>query len=211
MLTGTRYLFSGKELPSLRSWMETHASLNVDWASPSQPHPKLPAPVRNEEFLKAIQGKYTRISFSDPERLLHTHGHTAQEMFALKFGKFDRVPDAVVWPGGHEHVEAIVAAAKKHKAVLIPYGGGTSVSHALIPPADEKRMIISVDMHAMNRIRWMNKKNMTVCIEAGAVGKDIEQKLSKHGLTMGHEPDSAEFSTLGGWIATRASGMRKNR
>ncbi len=210
-LTGSRYLFSGRELPSLRKWMEENASLNVDWTSFSQPHPTLPEPVRNEEFLADIKDNYSRISFSGPERLLHTHGHTAEEMFRLKFGKFERVPDAVVWPSSHEQCEVIVRAAQKHNVVLIPYGGGTSVAHALIPPVDEKRMIISVDMHAMNRIKWINKKSMMACIECGAVGRDIEQKLAKHGLVMGHEPDSVEFSTLGGWIATRASGMRKNR
>lgn len=210
-LTGSRYLFSGRELPSLRKWMEENAGLNVEWTSFSQPHPTLPEPVRNEKFLEAIKGAYSRISFSSQERLLHVHGHTAEEMFKLKFGKFDRTPDVVVWPESHEQCEVIVKAAQAHDVVLIPYGGGTSVAHALIPPADEKRMIVSIDMHCMNRVKWINKASMMACIECGAVGRDIEQKLAKHGLVLGHEPDSVEFSTLGGWIATRASGMRKNR
>ena len=52
---------------------------------------------------------------------------------------------------------------------------------------------------------------MTACIEAGAVGRQLEDALLQYGLCLGHEPDSMEFSTLGGWIATRASGMRKNK
>lgn len=52
---------------------------------------------------------------------------------------------------------------------------------------------------------------MTCCVEAGIVGKDLENELSKYGVMTGHEPDSVEFSTLGGWISTRASGMKKNR
>lgn len=63
----------------------------------------------------------------------------------------------------------------------------------------------------MNHIRWVDKKNMTCCVEAGIVGKDLENELSKYGVMTGHEPDSVEFSTLGGWISTRASGMKKNR
>ncbi len=90
--------------------------------------------------------------------------------------------------------------------VLIPFGGGTSVSHAVLCPVDEQRMIVSVDMHEMNRIKWINRANLTACIEAGAVGKDIESKLAAQGLVFGHEPDSYEFSTMGGWVATRASG-----
>jgi alkyldihydroxyacetonephosphate synthase len=210
-LTGNRYLFSGKEFPNLRSWMEKNASLNIDWASPAQPPAPTPAPVKNEAFIEAIKGSYDRLSFHGQERVLHAHGHTAQEVFTVKFDQFKRIPDAIVWPACHEHVEAIVAAAVAHNVVLIPYGGGTSVSHALLPPEHETRMIVSVDMHRMNRIKWINKANMTACIEAGAVGKDIDRKLAEHGLVTGHEPDSLEFSTLGGWVATRASGMRKNK
>jgi alkyldihydroxyacetonephosphate synthase len=165
----------------------------------------------NEGFVKAIEGHFQKLSFNGQERLLHAHGHTAQEMFMLKFGTFPRVPDAVVWPESHEQVEAIVKAAAAHNTVLIPYGGGTSVSQGLLCPENESRMIVSVDMHAMNRIKWVNKKNMMACIECGAVGRDIEAKLAQHDVVLGHEPDSAEFSTLGGWISTRASGMRKNR
>ena len=129
----------------------------------------------------------------------------------LRFGSFARVPDVVVYPGSHAHVEAIVAAAHAHNVVLIPFGGGTSVSQALMCPENEKRCIVSLDMHALNKIKWINRKNHTACIEAGIVGKDLEQQLKGTGMVLGHEPDSIEFSTLGGWIATRASGMRKNK
>ena len=63
----------------------------------------------------------------------------------------------------------------------------------------------------MNRILWIDRANMLACIQAGAVGRHIMAELKKYGVTMGHEPDSVEFSTLGGWIATNASGMKKNK
>src|SRR3989442_4271173 len=66
-------------------------------------------------------------------------------------------------------------------------------------------------MRRMNRLVWIDETNMMACIEAGAVGRHIIAALAKHGVTMGHEPDSVEFYTLGGWIATNASGMKKNR
>ena len=71
-------------------------------------------------------------------------------------------------------------------------------------------MAVSLDMSKMNRILWIDRCNMIAEIEGGAVGADIEAALRAGGLTLGHEPDSSEFSTLGGWIATRASGMKKN-
>lgn len=209
---GRRYLYSGKLLPSLRPFMERVAGLDISKTSPSQSAPKpLPPPTLHGQFMADIQGQFVRWSSADDERLFHAHGHTCQEIYELRFGAFKRVPDAVVYPGSHAHVEAIVAAAHKHNVVLIPYGGGTSVSQALMCPENERRSIISLDMHAMNKIKWINRANHTACIEAGIVGKDLETQLKSTGMVLGHEPDSIEFSTLGGWIATRASGMRKNK
>lgn len=71
-------------------------------------------------------------------------------------------------------------------------------------------MIVSLDMHEMNRVKWIDRESMMACIECGVVGMELDQKLAKEGFTMGHEPDSFEFSTLGGWISTNASGMKKN-
>lgn len=75
----------------------------------------------------------------------------------------------------------------------------------------EKRMIISVDMSKMNHLLWVDKKSMTACAEGGILGQDLENELEKFGVLIGHEPDSVEFSTLGGWVSTRASGMKKNK
>lgn len=141
--------------------------------------------------------------FLDKDRVHHAHGHTAEDIYRLRYGEFDRYPDVVIWPGKHEHVEAIVRAAQEHNVVIIPYGGGTSVSEALSCPKSESRMIVSLDMHEMNRVKWIDYESLMACIECGVVGKDLDAKLSKLGLCFGHEPDSSEFSTLGGWIATR--------
>jgi alkyldihydroxyacetonephosphate synthase len=144
-------------------------------------------------------------------RLRHGHGHTQEEMFAIKYAQLGRVPDLIVYPESHQQVESLVDAARKHDATLIPYGGGTNVTDALRCFPNERRAIISVDMRRMSRILWVDRFNMLACIEAGAVGRHIMAELRKYGVTMGHEPDSVEFSTLGGWIATNASGMKKNR
>jgi len=71
-------------------------------------------------------------------------------------------------------------------------------------------MIISLDMTRMNAIKWVDKENMMACVQAGIAGQDLERDLKQYGVCSGHEPDSMEFSTLGGWISTRASGMKKN-
>lgn len=105
----------------------------------------------------------------------------------------------------------MVKAASTHNCVIIPFGGGTNVTHSLLPVTEETRSIISCDVTRMNHVKWVDKKNMSACIEAGIIGKDMENELAKYGVMCGHEPDSVEFSSLGGWISTRASGMKKNR
>jgi alkyldihydroxyacetonephosphate synthase len=72
-------------------------------------------------------------------------------------------------------------------------------------------MIVSVDMTRMNHVRWVDRENMTACVEAGILGMDLEKELARYGVVCGHEPDSVEFSSLGGWLATRSSGMKKNK
>jgi alkyldihydroxyacetonephosphate synthase len=102
------------------------------------------------------------------------------------------------------------AVAHAGAVCLVPFGGGTSVSGALESPVGERRAIVSVSMQRMNRVLWIDRESMQACVEAGIIGTDLEREMAKHGLTVGHEPDSYEFSSLGGWVATRASGMKKN-
>jgi alkyldihydroxyacetonephosphate synthase len=215
VLTGKRYSLAGEPLPNLLPWIRQvmESDLPVEdvhaWSFP----PPIPAAVRNERFLKDLAGFAQAEQWSeDPVvRLRHGHGHTQEEMYALKYGKIERVPDVVFWPTSEEQVDKLVQAAGRHGVVLIPYGGGTNVTDALRCPEHEQRTIVSVDMRRMNAIRWIDPVNRMACIEAGAVGRHIVEQLGQHGFTMGHEPDSIEFSTLGGWVATHASGMKKNR
>jgi alkyldihydroxyacetonephosphate synthase len=214
-LSGDRYELAGTELPDLLPWVSRTIGVPLDprEGNPSQYPPAIPEARENPGFLGELRKFLPDDALcDDPEnRLRHGHGHTQEEIYAIKHGQLARVPDLVVYPNGVEQVEALVAAALRHGACLIPYGGGTNVTQALLCPADEERIIASVNLSRMNRILWIDPENRMACIEAGAVGREIVEILEQHGFTMGHEPDSIEFSTLGGWIATHASGMKKNR
>ena len=72
--------------------------------------------------------------------------------------------------------------------VLVPYGGGTNVTQALMISPKEKRMVVSVDMTRMKKIKWVDKVNMTACVEAGIIGQDLERELKSFGVCSGHEP-----------------------
>lgn len=105
----------------------------------------------------------------------------------------------------------LINLASEYNVCLVPFGGGTSVSSALKIPASEMRMVVSVDLRRMNKVEWINEKDRRISVQAGITGSALEDWLGERGFCMGHEPDSVELSTLGGWIATNASGMKKNK
>jgi alkyldihydroxyacetonephosphate synthase len=215
IIRGNRYELSGRELPRFLPWVREVLQIEV---SPKDIHaPQYPTVVPESMFPPELRDALqtvlspSQIDTSPEIRLRHGHGHTQEEMFAIKYTALGRTPDVVVFPESEQQVTALIEMAKQHSATLIPYGGGTNVTDALRCFPNERRSIISVDMRRMNRILWIDRANMLACIEAGAVGRHIMSELRRYGVTMGHEPDSVEFSTLGGWIATNASGMKKNK
>ncbi len=214
-MAGNRYEMCGAVLPHLIPWISGVINIDVDPFDVHKPNypPAIPEPVENIDFKNEIETILNgdQIDASPKVRLRHGHGHTQEDMWAVRYGSVSRVPDLVVYPASEDEAQQVVQAAARHGVVLLPYGGGTNVSESLRCPADETRMIVSVDLKRMHRIRWIDPKNRTACIEAGARGRHIEEALAPHGFSIGHEPDSIEFSTLGGWIATNASGMKKNR
>jgi alkyldihydroxyacetonephosphate synthase len=213
--TGARYAIGGKKIPSLLPWGVGIFASPLDPRDRNAPHYPTPVPERipNEPFESALAEKLdpARISSDARQRLRHGHGHTQEDMWGAKWGRFARVPDLVVWPTSDDEVRVVVELARAHRACVIPFGGGTNVTDALRCPFAEKRTIVSLDLRRMNRVLWVDPENRTACIQAGATGSEIEEVLGRHGFTSGHEPDSQELSTLGGWIATAASGMKKNR
>jgi len=215
VFSGSRYPLCGAELPDLLPWTRNTLGVAIE---PDDIHdstypPDVPAARANHLFVDQVRRLFPEDSLSTDARvrLRHGHGHTQEEMYAIKYDRLERVPDLVVYPTDDEHVVSLVEAAARFNVCLVPYGGGTNVTKALRCPTEEERMIVSVDLERMDKILWIDPTNLMACIQAGAVGRHIEEQLAEHGFTLGHEPDSIEFSTLGGWIATHASGMKKNR
>jgi alkyldihydroxyacetonephosphate synthase len=117
----------------------------------------------------------------------------------------------VVYPGTEEEVQLVVDRAVAANAVLIPFGGGSNISGSLQAPPDETRPVISVDMGRMNRVLAVDEESGLARIQAGVLGPDLEEQLRALGWTLGHFPDSFTHSTLGGWVATRSSGMQSDK
>ncbi len=215
-MTGARYPLSGQSMPHLIPFVEQGLDLPFD-AADARPEstPPVPAPRLNAALMSALERLLPadRRSTDPIARLAHSHGQLAVgELDRLLYGgTFPRVADVVVEPVSEDEVRAIVAAGAEHGACLVPFGGGTNVSGALLCPEDETRTIVSIDMRRMRRVLSVDRANGCALVEAGINGAELEAELGAIGFTSGHTPDSLEFSTLGGWIATNASGMKKNR
>ncbi len=215
VLTGSRYNISNVKLPSLIPWISGKLGAPLGYANrnANQYPPAVPAPKEHPALMTALQARYKadQLNQEPLARLRRGHGHTGAEIWAVRYETLERVPDLVLFPQSHDEVVDLVALVKEHGACLIPFGGGTNVTDALRLAPTEERFVIAADMRRMNKILWIDPVNHMACIEAGATGRHIQAELARYNLMMGHEPDSLEFSTLGGWIATNASGMKKNR
>src|SRR5688572_24077860 len=169
------------------------------------PEPNLPGALR------AALERATDVSTDPMDRVVHGRGKSLRDLVRQRRGELGRVPDAVVRPADEEAVEAVVRAVLEADAVLIPFGGGTSISGSLEAPRDESRPVVSLDLSRMSRVLDIDPIARLARVQAGALGPDLERQLADRGWTLGHFPDSFTHSTLGGWIATRSSGMQSDR
>ena len=216
IMTGSRYNLCGYPMPYLIPFVREELGFDIDFTHtrPLTEEPYVSPVNRNEGFLAGLAAAFRadQVSVDDRERLIRSHGQTTtDEVSRVLYGNLHRTVDVVVWPESEEDCVAVVNLACEHDVCLIPYGGGTNVSDALQIPEAETRMVVSLDMRRMNAIEWIDADNFTACVQAGILGSRLEELLEQDGFTCGHEPDSMELSTLGGWIATNASGMKRNR
>lgn len=151
------------------------------------------------------------VAQDDLERIIHTYGKSVRDLIRLRAGDIPRVPDVVLYPADEDEVQAIVDLVIEADAVLIPFGGGSNISGSLQAAADETRPVISLDLGRLNKVIDIDEESGLARIQAGTLGPDIEAQLNPKGWTLGHFPDSFTHSTLGGWVATRSSGMQSDK
>ena len=122
-------------------------------------------------------------------------------------GRFDNPPDVVARPRDEAEVAAVLDWCSETGAAVIPFGGGTSVVGGVEPRVgDDYPASVSLDLKALDRVLEVDRASRAARIQAGATGPVLEAQLKEQGLTLRHYPQSFEYSTLGGWIVTRAGG-----
>ncbi|MGH2983138.1 MAG: FAD-binding oxidoreductase, partial [Solirubrobacterales bacterium] len=141
------------------------------------------------------------------DRVAHALGKAYRDVVRGFRGEFPNPPDLVAYPESAEDVDAILSFCADAGAAAIPFGGGTSVVGGVEPRMrDEYRAVVTLDLRRMDRVLEVDAVSRAARIQAGATGPGLEAQLREHGLTLRHFPQSFEYSTLGGWIATRAGG-----
>ncbi|MFO0727664.1 MAG: FAD-binding oxidoreductase [Myxococcota bacterium] len=145
---------------------------------------------------------------TDRETLaLHTYGRGYRDLVRGFRGDFSSAPDLVAFPEAEADIAQVLAFAADERFAVTPFGGGTSVVGGVEgPPRSQFRGLISLDLSRLDRVQRVDPVSRSALIEAGATGPRLEAQLARHDLTLRHYPQSFEFSTLGGWIATRAAG-----
>jgi alkyldihydroxyacetonephosphate synthase len=140
-------------------------------------------------------------------RLRRAGGRSTTDLLRQRSGKAVAVPDAVLTPGTHDEVVAVLQAASEHRVAVVPFGGGTSVTGGVEPLCGEFCSVVSLDLHRLDRLVRLDTESLTATLQAGLRGPEAEELLGRHGLTLGHLPQSFEHATLGGFAATRSAGQ----
>ncbi len=174
---------------------------------------QIPESMLPDGLWSALQEAVTAafVSVDPRDRVVHARGKSLRDLIRQRRGDLPRVPDVVVYPGSEAEVAAVLNAALVADAVVIPFGGGSSISGSLEASAAETRPVISVDLGRLDKVLAIDAPSRLARVQAGVFGPHLEEQLAARGYTLGHFPDSFTHSTLGGWIATRSSGMQSDR
>jgi alkyldihydroxyacetonephosphate synthase len=140
------------------------------------------------------------------DRVTHTYGSAYRDLVRGFHGRFDDAPDVVAYPDCESDIEAVLEWATDADVAVVPFGGGTSVVGGVECDGAGYSGVCSLDTTRMDAVLEVDEHSRAARIQAGATGPEIRDQLAEYGLQLRHYPQSYEFSTFGGWIATRAGG-----
>lgn len=199
----------------LWSWLASELGMPSLLATPAHPFEELA--IAESRLSPGERGSFVAILGADRvrddafERASHARGKSYHDLLCLRAGDLGELPDAVLYPRGAEEVQQILAFAGEGGIAVVPYGGGTSIVGGVNASSGGLHAVVSLDLSAMDRVVEIDSMSGVATVEAGISGVSLEKSLAARALTLGHFPQSFEFSTLGGWIAHRSAGQLCNR
>jgi alkyldihydroxyacetonephosphate synthase len=166
--------------------------------------PALPPGMRDR--LEAIVGE-AGVRDDPEERVLRAAGKSYPDLVRLRAGDAENAPDAVVLPRTGEEVRAVLEACVQAGVAVVPFGGGTSVVGGVEPLRDGFEALISLDLGELDELTGLDEPSRTVTVGPGLRGPELEALLRPRGYTLGHFPQSFEYASIGGFVATRSAGQ----
>ena len=167
--------------------------------------PSTLAPGARAALENVVGGAWVRDDHAS--RVTHAVGRSYPDLVRLRSGRLDAAPDAVLQPGTAAEVLAALRACEQLDLAVVPFGGGTSVVGGVEALAGERAGVVALDLGRLTGLAHVDVRSGLATLRGGTFGPDAEAELAGHGMTLGHHPQSFEFSTVGGWIATRSAGQ----
>jgi len=196
------------------AWLANELGMPALLATPARPIEDIELPsarlsgTERGAFQKIVGAEHARDdSF---ERAFHALGRSYHDLLRMRAGKFESAPDLVVYPRATTEVLALLDYATENAIAVVPFGGGTSVVGGVSANIGAHKSVIALDLSRMDTLIAADARSRMATSEAGIYGPALERGLYAKGLTLGHYPQSFEFSTLGGWIAHRGAGQGSN-
>jgi alkyldihydroxyacetonephosphate synthase len=194
--------FEGETYPPsapLLAWLERRLGTSAPFPAMDLTRLHVPAPQPLPEFPGAV-------SHEALDRLGHARGQGLTDLLRLRSGTVPALPDAVVRPRNDAEVEGVLRLCAARGVRVIPWGGGTSVTGGVnVVPGNSP--VVTLDLEYLSGLEGLDETSGLAALGAGTAGPALEAALRARSFTMGHFPQSWELSTLGGWVATRASGQ----
>jgi alkyldihydroxyacetonephosphate synthase len=166
---------------------------------------ELPAPEALPAALVEAAGGGS-VFDSVEDRVRHAAGRGYVDLARLRSGSLEAAPDAVVLVEDPGRLPRILAACAAEGVAVVPFGGGTSVVGGVAPLRGSHGRLISLDVAGLRGVD-VDRRSLTATLGAGLRGPEAEAELSRHGLVLGHYPQSFEYATIGGFAATRSAGQ----
>jgi alkyldihydroxyacetonephosphate synthase len=140
------------------------------------------------------------------DRVRHATGCGYADLARLRSGQLDVAPDAVLMPADADAVRRVLDVCATEGIAVVPFGGGTSVVGGVEPLRGAHARVISLDLARLREVE-IDRRSLTARLGAGLRGPEAEAELARHGVVLGHYPQSFEYATIGGFAATRSAGQ----
>lgn len=148
-----------------------------------------------------------QVSTAHATRVGHTRGYSTPDLLKLRDGDARDAPDAVLYPGTHDEVVAVLEICTRHRVAVVPYAGGTSVVGGLTPDRTGFAGVVALDIRRLDRLVSVDEVSHTAVLQTGLRGVVAERLLGEQGWTLGHFPQSYEMASIGGYAAARSAGQ----